>query len=82
MMSYFALIQSLNVRILLASDLHRVTSLLTLATMVLNVVASLILIQQFELIGVAAGSLIAISAPAIIRIPMGCRIAGLSPSQW
>ena len=81
-MSYFALIQSLNVRILLASDLHRVTSLLTLATMVLNVVASLILIQQFELIGVAAGSLIAISAPAFIRIPMGCRIAGLSPWRF
>ena len=81
-MSYFAMIQGLNVRILLASEQHKATSLLTLATMVLNVVLSLVLIQRFGLIGVAAGSLIAVSAPAIVRIQMGCRVAGLSPWRF
>jgi O-antigen/teichoic acid export membrane protein len=76
--TYFAMIFDLPSKVVLASDRHNLAAVLTLVSMVGNIALSVVLIQRFELVGVAMGTLIPLSLTGWIKMVLGCRLARLS----
>ena len=80
--AYFSVIHDLPSKVVLASDRHKLASLLMLGSMAGNIALTLALIQRFELVGVAIGTLIPLTLTGFVKLAVGCRIARLSPVSF
>ena len=76
--TYFAMVYDLPSKVVLASDRHNLAAVLTLGSMAGNIALSVALIQRFELIGVAIGTLVPLSLTGSMKMVLGCRLAQLS----
>ena len=77
-----AMAQDMPAKAVYASSQHRLGALVTIAGLVSNVLLSILLVYQLDIVGVALATLIAWSGAGAVMIVIGCRLAQLPVASY